>query len=333
MGSKQIAILDLDMFLHHAANAGEKKTVIAKHKKTGWEKEFSNRTEVYGHWKKKEGGWIAELNKSREPERKVSWEDFDYIDVQTPEPLENVLQIAKTMVEKSLKVSGASSYKAFMGKGDSFRVERSTLLKYKGNRENLLTPVYKMEVADYLQRKYKAEIVEGIESDDACTMAAYKQPNKFVLAEDKDFWSQPNKVFNVNSPERGIVDCDKFGSLWRDSEGKVRGEGRIHLLWQVASQDDSDNYKAHCFSNETWGAIKAYEWLKGCQDDKEGFTKLKEIFQYLYPEPKEVVGWRGDKITITWDYVMDEMFDLARMLRFAGDVVKCSDVMKKLGIV
>lgn len=330
--TKEIAILDLDMFLHHAANAAEKKTIIVKHKKTGWEKAFPNRTEFYGHWKKKEGGWLGNLNKSRDEEKKAKPEDFDILDVQTPEPVENALQIAKTMVEKALAASGASSYKAFMGQGDSFRVERSTLLKYKGNREGNLSPVHKLEVQEYLQRKFKAEYVSGIESDDACTMAAYKQPNKFVLCEDKDFWSQPNRVFNVNSPERGIVDCDKWGSLWRDEKGKVRGEGRIHLLWQTASQDDVDNFKAHCFSDQNWGVIAAFDALKDCKNDKEGFTKLKEIFQFLYPEPKEVVGWRGDKITITWDYVMDEMFDMARMHRFPNDFVRCSDVLTKMGI-
>lgn len=325
----EIAILDLDMFLHHAANAAEKKSIIVKHKTTGWEKAFDTRTDFYGHWKKKEGGWLGDLNKSRTEDKRVSWEQFDIIDIQTPEPLENALQIAKTMVNNALKASGAKSYKAFMGKGASFRVGRSTLLKYKGNREKLLTPVYKMEVAEYLERKFKAEIVSEIESDDACTMAAYKQPNKFVLAEDKDFWSQPNRVFNVGAPERGIVDCDKWGSLWRDLKGKVRGEGRIHLLWQTASQDDSDNYKAHCFSNQPWGVVNAYEWLKDCKDDKEGFLKLKEIFDYLYPEAKEVTGWRGDKLTIDANYVMDEMFDMARMLRYIGDEVVCSEVVAK----
>lgn len=325
----EIAILDLDMFLHHAANAAEKKTIIVKHKVTGWEKAFANRTEFYGHWKKKEGGWLAKLNSQREEDRKVKPESFDIIDVQTPEPLEHALQIAKTMVNNALAACGAKSYKAFMGKGKSFRVERSTLLEYKGNRENNLTPVHKMEVADYLESKFKAEIVSGIESDDACTMAAYKEPNKFVVCEDKDFWSQPNKVFNVNSPERGIVDCDKWGSLWRDSKGKVRGEGRIHLLWQTASQDDIDNFKAHCFSDQDWGVVTAYEWLKDCKDDKEGFLKLKEIFDHLYPEPKEVIGWRGDKLTIDANYVMDEMFDMARMLRYLGDKVICSEVVAK----
>lgn len=325
----EIAILDLDMFLHHAANAAEKKSIIVKHKTTGWEKAFDTRTDFYGHWKKKEGGWLGKLNNSRSEDKKVSPESFDIIDVQTPEPLENALQIAKTMVNNALKASGATSYKAFMGKGASFRVGRSTLLKYKGNREKLLTPVYKMEVAEYLERKFKAEIVSGIESDDACTMAAYKQPNKFVLAEDKDFWSQPNRVFNVGAPERGIVDCDKWGSLWRDSKGKVRGEGRIHLLWQTASQDDSDNYKAHCFSDQPWGVVNAYEWLKDCKDDKEGFLKVKEIFDYLYPEAKEVTGWRGNNILINANYVMDEMFDMARMLRYIGDEVVCSEVVAK----
>lgn len=324
------AIIDLDLFKYHVASKGEKKSIIVKHKETGWKKEFKTRTEFYGHWKKKEGGWLANLNAKRDV--KVLPEAFEIEDIQTPEPIENVLYTAKQMVNNALETCGAKTYKAFLGKGKSFRVERSTLLEYKGQRSKSLTPIYLQEVSDYLAHKFKAEIVTDIECDDACVIAAYKKPNRFILKEDKDFWGQPTNVFNINSPERGIVDCDKFGKLWRDNQGKVRGEGRIHFYWQVAGQDDSDNYKAHCCSDVYWGEVQAYEWLKDCKDDFEAMLKLKEVFLHLYPEPKIVTGWRGDDIEIDWRYVFNECFDMARMLRTRNEVIVGTEVMERLGV-
>lgn len=59
---------------------------------------------------------------------------------------------------------------------------------------------------------------------------------------------------------------------------------------------------------------------------------MKGIFQHLYPEKKTILGWRNDPIDITWDYVLNEMFMMARMLRFEDEELNAYDVMDKLGV-
>lgn len=324
-----IAVIDMDMYKYHASAAGETRSVLVTHKASGREKEYQTRTEFYGDWRKKDGGALAVINKGRTSP--FGWEEFEYTDIQRPEPIENVLHTAKTMVEKDLKASGASSYKAFLGKGESFRVELSTLLKYK-DREHLLKPLALDEVTDYLERKFNAEIITGIENDDAVVIECYGSKNKFAIIEDKDFWGSPIKVWDRNQQERGIVDCNKFGKLFLDDKNKVRGEGRLFFYYQMCSEDLTDNYKANCFSDVRWGAKSAYKALVDCKDDVEAWNKMKEVFLLLYPEPKTVIGWRNDPIEITWDYVLNEMFMMARMLKKRDENINAYDVMNKLGI-
>ena len=324
------AIIDLDFVKYSSASVGEKRSIIVTHKSSGREKEFSTRSEFWGRDRAHTGGWLAELNESRTSPFSV--DEFDIRDVQTPEPVDHVLQIAKTQVEGALKSLGTKKYKAFLGKGESFRVELSTLLKYKDNRKDMLRPLHMDAVTDYLERKFNAEIVTGIENDDRCVMEAYGQKNHVVLALDKDFYSSPNRFYNVNRPNEGIVNCDQFGKLYLDEKKEVRGIGRMHLYWQIASNDSSDNYAANCFSDKRWAAKSAYKSLVNCESDQEAWYKLKEIFTMLYPEEKTVIGWRNEPIGITWHYVLNECFQMARMLRFEGDEVSAYDVMDKMGI-
>ena len=320
------AIIDLDWCKYTAASAGEKRSIKVIHNQSGDEYTFNNRTEFYGRKKSRDEGWLSEYNAGKDSKR--TWEEFTIIDVQTPEPIENVFQIAKTMVDSALVKLGTTKYKGFVGKGESFRVERSTLLKYKGTRSDNIKPLALEELTEYLIRKYKAEVVTGIENDDKVVMECYKQPNNVILGIDKDFYGSPAKFFNVNRPEEGIVNGNCFGNLWRDSKGNVRGIGRMWLLLQTCSNDKSDNYAANCFSDLPWADVSAYNALCDAKNDKESWLIMEQIFKKLYPEPKEVVGWRGDSILIDWEYVMNECFDLARMLRFEGDKVVASDVLR-----
>jgi hypothetical protein len=328
--TKLTSIIDLDYVKYSAASVGEKRSIIVTHKSSGREKEFSTRTEFYGRDKIKSGGWLGELNAKRESPFSV--DEFDIIDVQTPEPVDHVLQIAKTQVENDLKKLGTNKYKAFLGKGDSFRVELSTLLKYKDNRKDMLRPLHMDAVTEYLARKFKAEIIESFEVDDRCVQECYKQPNNVIQGLDKDYYSSPNKFFNVNRPEEGIIDCDQFGKLWLTDKGDVRGVGRLHLAWQIASNDTSDNYAANCFSDIKWAGKSAYKALVDCTTDTEAWLKLKEVFQHLYPEEKTVLGWRNEPINITWDYVLNECFMMAKMVKVPGENINAYDVMDKLGI-
>lgn len=323
------AVLDLDLYKYAAAHVGEKKTIVAHHP-TGWSKEYKSRTDFWGHWKKKAGGDLAEINKTRDS----TWlpEEFEIEDVRVPEPIANVLHTAKVMVEGDLFVTGAKTYEAYLGEGDSFRVGVSTLVKYK-DRDPSAKPLALDAVTEYLHKKFNAEVVRDIEADDMCVIAAYRQPHKFVIIEDKDYWGTPVNVYDINQRHRGTVNCNKLGHLFLDAKGKVRGEGRIHLYYQMISEDTIDNYYANCFSETKWASKSAYKALVDCTTDKECFQVMVDTFKMLYPEPKVVVGWRGMPIEIDWFYVMQEMMWMAHMKRTIDEpLIELRSVLKSLGV-
>ena len=324
------AVFDFDIFAYRAASAGEKRTIKAYHPITGDEFSTNTRTELYGHWIKKEGGLLAEFNKKNNTDYKA--DELVITDIQTPEPVQNVLHTTKMMVESVLYYLKTNKFNGYLGKGDSWRVERSTLLKYKGNRDDTLRPLLLGDVRDYIVKKYGAVVVEGLESDDWVTIDAYRNKSKVVVTSDKDARGTDCLVYNPFSQD-DVVDCSGFGSLYLNNKGEVKGTGRLWLLMQTASLDVADNYRANCFSETAWGEKSAYKTLKDCKNDKEAFRALKEIYQILYPTPKVVQGWRGDDIEIDWKYVLNENFDLARMCRWEGDVVVGTEVMRSLNVL
>ena len=334
-GENGTAIIDLDFVKYAIASVGDQRTIEVTHLPSGKKKSFNTRTEFYGHHSKKAGGWLGDANKSRIEQGKKSFglDEFSIEDKQDiSEPIENILHSAKMMVDTSLEKSGASGYKAFSGKGSSFRLELSTLLEYKGNRNSMVKPLQLDEVTEYLNHRYNAEVITHYEVDDIVTMETYKDKNAFILGVDKDYYGAGTRFFNVNKPEEGIIDCSGFGKLWEDDKKKIRGYGRLFKYFQVLSQDTSDNYAANCFSEKKWADKSAYKALKDCKDDTEAFIALRDSFQLLYPEPKIVTGWRGDEIEIDWLYVMQECFNMAHMLRFKDDFINVKITMLKLGV-
>lgn len=322
---------DLDCVKYAAASAGEKRSVRVIHKTSGREIVVPTRTEFYGHWKKKEGGKLAEINKNRETP--FTWDEFEYEDIQEPEPIENILHTAKLMVEKAVKASGADKVEYYLGNGDSFRVAESTLLKYKGQRENILSPIMLGEVTDYLTKRFKAQIIQDYEVDDMVVMNSYKKPSHFIIGLDKDYLGSGSRFFNINTPEKGVQNTDCFGSLYIDDKGYVKGIGTMFKLFQVCSSDVSDNYSANCFSELKWGDKSAYKALKDCRDYKELFQASVDVFKKLYPEPKTVIGWKGDSFDIDWLYVFQECFTMAHMHRWPSDFVNVKNVLNKLEVV
>lgn len=327
------AVIDLDLYKYHAAAAGESRSVLITHKNTGRTLELPTRTDFYGHHLKRSGGKLAEINRNRTSP--FTWDEFEYLDIQRAEPIENVLHTARIMVEKDLKLSGAENYLAFLGEGESFRVGLSTIQKYK-DRENLLKPLLLDEVSEYLKKKFKAEIVTQIENDDRVVIECFKRPERFALIEDKDFWGCPIKVWDRNQQERGIVNCNKFGHLFLDLKNKVRGEGRIFFYWQCCASDKTDGYAANSASEKRWGDKSAYNALVNCKNDKEALEALVAVYKMLYPAPKVIEGWRGDKFEIDWLYVASENWHLARMLRTKKELenkIELKDVLLNHGII
>lgn len=325
------AVVDADFIKYAAAAVGEKRTIQVVHRQSGDEWIYKTRTDFWGHWLKKSGGDLAKMNQGRETP--LLPEEFDITDIQTPEPVEHSLHLAKVMFDKCLRLTNADTFTAYMGKGDSFRVDKSTILKYKGQREDMLRPLHLDAVGDYLHRTFGAEYITGIEADDQCVIDCVEHPASILVGIDKDYYGSPVQIVNPDKPEWGLVDCRGFGGLYVDEKGVVRGNGRMFLYHQVMYGDKTDNYCANSASDMKWGEKSSYALLKDCKTDREAWEALVKGYKKLYPEPKVITGWRGDEIEVDWLYVLRENFTMARMLRWEGDEVDAKDVLTKMGLL
>lgn len=352
---------DYDPLLYGAASIGEQRSVKVVHRASGRELSFKSRTDFYGHWKKKAGGYLAKINEGRDS----PWlpEDFDYIDVQEPEPIEFCVKSLKNMITAACEYVGTNVYFGYSGKGTVFRQDVSTIVKYKGNRDKALRPVHLDGLKNYLVKHHNCQIITEIEADDMCSIASYdayrkwekskSDADKLVLAAvDKDYLQcaahlvHPNNLDGIESHDGG------FGYLKVDesgSEKKVVGRGRMWLYFQVMNGDDADNYFANSAAPEIkWGQMSAYKVLKDAKNDKEAFEALVAGYKKLYPAPKKIIGWRGYEdqferkillpnhkdfeIEVDWLYVLQENFTLAMMLRRLGDKIDVKATLDKLGV-
>lgn len=352
---------DYDPLLYSAGFMGEERTIKVVHKASGDEYEFSNRTAFWGHWKKRAGGWLAEYNAAKSEENQRHPDEFDVIDVQTPEPIAQCIHTLKQMIAAQKEAVGATSYYGYSGKGVVFREHVSTIVKYKGNREGALRPVHLEELKDYLIRYHACKIVENIEADDACSIDVLdgwkkwsksgNDSDKLVLAfTDKDYFQVPGHLWHCDSSTMHSYG-EGFGWLsWDAEKKKVSGRGRMWLYFQVMCGDDADNYFANSANPAMkWADKSAFDILKDAKNDKEAFEALVKGYKLLYPSPKEIIGWRGYqdpkdmkvlkpdaddfKIEVDWMYVLQENFTLARMLRSRDEKpVVVEEVLKKLGV-
>lgn len=323
--SKTVACFDYDGLLFKACCAVERRYIIVTHI-DGFQKEFNTRTEFYGHWKSKSGGWL-----STEPQYKL--EDFTIEDLKEVEPLENALALLKQMIHSTVDNLMADDYYGYVAGFGNFRKDICTLLPYKGNRVDYVPPYHLSSAKDYLIVNHNARLSNNLESDDLCCTDMYRslkeKSNLIGVVFEKDYlgcegnWYYPDT--NTHLSIRG------FGGLTRESK-KITGTGRMFKYLQICSSDKADNYEASCFSDKRNGEVKAFNVLKDCKNDKEAFLAMKEHFLWLYPEPKEVTNWKGDTFVIDWLYVMQECFDMAHLQRWKDDRVDIKQVFEKLGV-
>lgn len=351
---------DIDFILFAACSVMEERFIITVHRPTGQKMEFKTRTEFYGNWRKRDGGWIA-LQNEMSGEEYYKADDFEVTDGQrlrefkqivvdgdgnestiSISPAAGARKIIDGKIADICKKLGTDDYFGYTGVGEVFRHDVATLLPYKGNREDMLTPLLLKEMKQYVINNHNIELVTGIEADDAVSMAkvtAYKawkaggklDEDKVVGVEiDKDAKGVEGWSFNPDKDKEPRL-IEGFGSLWLNSKGEVDGSGRIFLYWQIAHGDSTDNYVANCYSDIKYAGKGAYNDLVDCKTDKEAFTKLVEIFKRLYPEKKTVTTFRGE-IEIDWLYVMQEMATMAFMKRWPGDKIDIKNVLDKLGV-
>jgi hypothetical protein len=334
-------LFDFDPILFAASAVGEKRSIKAVHRQSGDEYDFDTRTEFWGHHKAKAGGWLSEYNAGKTSPRLP--EEFEIVDIQTPEPLENCMFILDNMVKGYCERLGSKNYYGYSGTGEVFRHDLATILEYKGNRKGLTRPVHLAALKEHVVKKHNCTIVERVEPDDACSIDSYAAYQKWkktrndadklilVMAE-KDYLQCAGHLYNTNNGG-DVCSYEGFGWLELNEKGNVKGRGRMWLAHQTLSNDVADNYAANSASSLKWAEKSSYKLLNGCKNDKEMFEALVKGYKTLYPCKKVVKGWRGEDIEIDWLYMLQENFNLAKLLRTREE--KPTDVkavLDKLGV-
>jgi hypothetical protein len=320
---------DLDYIKYSIGSACETRSIIVTHKNTGDQKEFKSRTNFYGHWKTKSGGWLAEVNAKRLTPFVFS--DFIIQDKQVAEPVEYALQTVKNHISGIKKKLGVDNYYGYIGRGDSWRVGASTILEYKGDRKNNLKPLLLDEIEDYLLKHHNAIEVRNKEADDQCVIDCYQNDSHILCGVDKDYNGSEVTFFNVDKSDKPLR-IRGLGSLWLDDKSSVRGIGRKFFYHQIMSGDSSDCYFANSATDKKWGDKSSFKLLEPCTTDAECWQSIVNGYKALYPEPSKFIGWRGDELDITWDYVLNENCQMAHMLRFDGDKFNLYPLLDKLGV-
>lgn len=310
-------IMDYDCLKYSIGFVCEDRSIIVTHI-SGIEEEFNNRTQ----FKK----WLTDKNIV------IPYTEFTIADKQTlKEDVSNCLHSLKHNIYKICRQLNVNNYRGFIGRGDSFRVGLSTLLKYKGQRTKSLKPLLISDIEEYLLKYHDAQIVTGIEADDKCSIECYKQPQRILVANDKD----NRGINNINYYDTSAKELINTGSGLGRLElvgNKVKGYGRLFYYFQVLSGDNIDNYFANCFSDVKWADKSSYNALRNCKTDRECWQVIVDVYKHLYPKKKVVIGWRGDEIEIDWFYVLAECSQLAFIQRWENDKIDVKNVLDNLGV-
>lgn len=333
-------VFDYDNIVYKVGFATEQRWVDVTHIKSGKVKRFKNQTEFFGRKKTEIGGWLGALNEERAKDglSQFKKEDFTIETVRVPGKTNEVLYTAKAMINNIIRDLNADEYHGYLGKGDSFRVERSTILKYKGDRDPNDRPLMKDEITQYILKHQNAEQVTGLEADDWCIISGQGE-GSIVVGIDKDSHGCPVTTYNPDKPELGLINGRGFGELIvvekqrpKSIERDVKGYGRKWFYFQVAYGDDVDCYRSNAASGKDFGVMGAFDRLNPATNDREALEALVGIYKHLYPEPVQFKGWRGDDLVVDWRYALSEVWDLARMWRTETDDVKAEEVFRKYGL-
>lgn len=358
MSKQYTAIIDVDTLMIHAALAGQNTFVTVTHKATGWTKEFKNQTEFFGdHWKK-EGGWLAEVNKAK-IERgldKVSPEAFDIVagvrlidnvihpngNVITPEQI--VKGRFKAKIEAITKQSWCKDFKICFGVGENFRYDVAQTQPYKNERPN--KPLLYDVVKDYMLTKYKDHMViaEGVETDEIVTQELWKgwikakrDFDKLSVVGcwiDKDLGQFPQLHYNFDKPDLGLVQITPLEAIKNLAAQHLSGDTIDSIPGLPKLTNELHKKYSIRRSGKGLGEKTARALVEDVQSPKEVFERVVEAYRAFYGEEiQPFTSFRGEVSERNWLDHLNEQFRLLRMRTdVSKDVGHVKDFLDKLGV-
>jgi 5'-3' exonuclease len=214
-----------------------------------------------------------------------SVEKFDRInDILEVEPVENAFYNVDLMVNKIQKVTVCSDYKMYLTSADRSNFRFGLFPEYKQHRKKQRKPYYYNELRDYLQTRWKAEMVSGEEADDKCSIEhclinksdyldgydCYhwnKDVRRSVLCSiDKDFNNVPGWHYNFVNDRVYYV-------------GETEALRTFYL--QILTGDDADGIPR---IKKGWRQKKIEALLSKAETERQMLESVKEEVIQIYPD-------------------------------------------------
>lgn len=188
----------------------------------------------------------------------------------TEEPLVNALGSTKRTllsIEHALRVDHGLSFlkmELFLTGSGNYRDEYAKIRPYKGNREKVARPVHYEAIRAYLQTRWGATVVDGIEADDAVsTIAAscgYDPERVCIVSPDKDLTTVPGRLYNFRRRTMKLI---------------TENEARVNFYRQMLVGDVVDNVMG-CWKCGEKGAANI---VTATQTEVESAAAVLEEFQ------------------------------------------------------
>lgn len=196
-------------------------------------------------------------------------------------PVQYALQNAKMTINKVLEVTGADEYYMFLTSNDrsNFRFKVATIKPYKGKRPP--KPTHYQAVRDYLENYWNANIITGMEADDALAIGLTQWGAKAILcSDDKDMLQVSGRHYNITKSIFTDVD-ERIGwfnffkqTLTGDSADNIPGLHRIGPVTATKLLEDAPDYF------EMTNIVQAQYRTK--YGDNRFYPIFKEICTLLY---------------------------------------------------
>ena len=348
-----VVYFDADQIAYLCSAANEDKVIIATHKTSGNKKEFKNRTEFWGNKKKEIGGWLQDLNTTRQVEGKsiFSKEDFDVEDVQRPREVKFCYSNIKLKIQFMLNHLGLTKYKCVLGGENNFRLELEAPEQYKSNRADTLRPVQLKEAREYLIQYHDALVIDNVEADDFLAIKGYESVEEFkktgifpylVVSFDKD--QLGGQTFILNSyTEEGILkhpipilinnsdSTGGLGSLFLE-KNKVKGYGFKFMMFQLLMGDSTDCIKPYQSFGVRFGETSAYQLIQPCTSHKEVLQSVVKQYKEWFPNGVSFTNWDGKEVNQTAGQWMNTIFKMIYMLTSEKDKTNIMSLIKKYGV-
>lgn len=203
-----------------------------------------------------------------------------------PAPIEEVNQMVDNRIKEICSaVYATEPPKIYLTGFNNFRIDIAKRRAYKGNRKQI-KPFHYKYIKAYLQSQWDAEVVHGMEADDALCIEQTRRIGRrdtIICSRDKDLKQCPGYHYTWECGKQG-----SWGPAWVGNPGslqlkgpkKITGTGDLFFYSQLLTGDSTDTYDGlpGC------GPIRAFSILDGASSDSEMYERVLEAYRSKFED-------------------------------------------------